>query len=79
MADEEVKEAPESEGPPKLVEQKKAEEPIDDLAQTIDRLVLGVQAASVKSVSGILTQFQAKMDALIAKLDAGVGDPPKKD
>ena len=51
--------------------------PTDELGETIDQFFAGFQSAGLRTMKTILTQFKAKADAVITKLDVD-GDAPKK-
>jgi hypothetical protein len=58
----------------------KTAEPADDLADTIDQFLTSMTTVTQRSFKSMLTQFSAKADAAIAKLDeAAGGAPPKRD
>ena len=69
--------ATETKVPEQIVPVKPA--PTDELGETIDAFFAGFQSAGLKTFKTILTQFKAKADDVITKLDGDAGvDPPKK-
>ena len=62
---------------PVVIAQKPA--PTDELGETIDQFFAGFQSAGLRTMKTILTQFKAKADAVITKLDGDAGgDTTKK-
>ena len=50
--------------------------PTDEMADTIDRFLTGIQSAGIRSMNSIITKMQEKADEIITTLDGGA--PPKK-
>ena len=50
--------------------------PTDEMADTIDRFLTGIQGAGIRAMNGIITKMQEKADEIITTLDGGA--PPKK-
>ena len=86
MPDEKIENAvqPTSEAPKEEVKPEepsvavKKSDPTDELGDTLGQFLSGMQAASLISMKSMLAQFKTKADAVLTKLDGGVGgDPPK--
>ena len=74
MATEPVPKKPESEQPVVIAKPV----PTDELGETLDQFLAGMQSAGLQTIRTMLAQIKAKADDVITKLDGDVGDATKK-